>query len=958
MKRLLQFLLILFLTSPSLGAELPLEVEIDNFDGGVDTAHLSDKLRTSNLSDCMNFLSDRKFGLTRREGAGFGPRCLYTSTLKLWTFIGISGDEWLIRLDCRGNLIAGKSMGSSGSCFSVCLSTNLIDTTVDTDAVVALGKIWFTNRVNGQMSWDENNFVLYPNAPKAARITTYKNRIVLGDISNSQSAVALSGELNGSDYGYDSRYSTSPVIVYIGGVNDGNKVFGIHPGLDELLIFKAYSMWGLSGNDQRDFRIRTIFPNIGTIYPDTVDQRAERTLFLSNRGLESYTPPMTMDLVGNPIRDQLDILSGLTSNSRQYFLETQAQWDEGTKTPTENLSTTILEGGITTVNHTFVDTEQSDWRAGTTTIHPSTVAVLDVTDTPGFMVAYTTSMFTTTMSNYDFETQGVASTNSLHWNVEKSSECALAVCSNLTPWSRSIGSFGAGTYNMVAAAYNTNIVSSSIARGEIFLTNGSGDVVATAAIPVKDNNAQYVTRLALPNWLSYNSIPVTPNLHVELSNIEPDHVLPFSTTVQMDTSMVRLSTFVEITCMYSWNGSDRISLECSEWTIIPQRTFPSRSIQFQSRVFDTQVSTPNFDRFYSDAPISTVTLTIQTSTAPHCCWGNAIAITSGAIPSNLQSRYMVYNATFTITVPTATVILSSMTFGSWTTGYYQTKAIDVGQEITSWGLFTAGQSLSGGGITYQVQTSDDGTFTEGGWTSQTLDTNISNSVKRYIGARIYFDTAFSTIQPVVDNITFNWSNGETPPDPLAITYKDSYYLFFSTLTTTASGQTNDRTAVFNRNNTIDLYGGLYVGGASIYNNSLYLGDAQETGYIYSMFNSTDGTDFNNNVESFAKFKRFDGGKPDAEKTFDRMYMTISRENSDVSQIFGVTYSINASTTWYNASNVEISTGNNLAVLKSFFPIDAPRQGHYIDIKVSELTERTQPYSIHRIKLYGTIREVE
>ena len=347
---------------------------------------------------------------------------------------------------------------------------------------------------------------------------------------------------------------------------------------------------------------------------------------------------------------------------------------------------------------------------------------------------------------------------------------------------------------------------------------------------------------------------------------------------------------------------------------------------------------------------------MESSTASHCCWTPAVVVTTGVVPALSQYRYAVYNITFTVTNPTTTIIVSSVTLGSYVTGYYTTESIDVGTEITSWGLFNSVRTLDDGTIDYQVQSSNDGVMSEGGWTPQALDAAITVPIRRYVAARMTFGTNASTALPILDNLTFNWNDGEDPPDPKGITYKDSYYLFFAT--NAAAGQVNKNIAVLNRNNAIDLYGGIHVGGAAIYDNNLLVGDAEQTGYVYSMFTSTDGSDFTNHVESQVTFKRIDGGVPDAYKIFDRLYITISRDNVDVSQIWGVTYSVDGSTSWHTANNIELSTGTKLDVLKAFFPQESVREGRYIDIKIAELTRRTYPYHIHRMKLYGTIEDVE
>src|SRR5690606_7057090 len=134
----------------------------------------------------------------RRNGIGLKTTTTAVSTEKLWNYFGPSNNEWLIRLSTDGVLTAGISIGTSESGFSVRIGT--VSTSVDSDAAVCLGNLWITNRQDGLQYWNETNFVKVQNAPFAARIECFKNRIVLGDISNRQSSVDFSGDQNGTDW--------------------------------------------------------------------------------------------------------------------------------------------------------------------------------------------------------------------------------------------------------------------------------------------------------------------------------------------------------------------------------------------------------------------------------------------------------------------------------------------------------------------------------------------------------------------------------------------------------------------------------------------------------------------------------------------------------------------------------------------------------------------------------------
>jgi hypothetical protein len=164
---------------------------------------------------------------------------------------------------------------------------------------------------------------------------------------------------------------------------------------------------------------------------------------------------------------------------------------------------------------------------------------------------------------------------------------------------------------------------------------------------------------------------------------------------------------------------------------------------------------------------------------------------------------------------------------------------------------------------------------------------------------------------------------------------------------------NDTGLIFNRNGVFDTFTGYEVGAASIYANQLMIGDANSTGDVFQIDASTDDTDANSPVESSFTPMRFSAGKPDSYKLWEKMYLSISRDDTSVSQIFRVDYTLPDISTVTTSFNVEIATGSSITNQYVNFATDRPLQSKYIDLRVYEITSGKR-YYINRMRLYGTI----
>lgn len=965
------------------GDTLPIQEEYDYFPDGVDSFHLPDKIKRTNLQDQINFRSDEKFGLNRREGDRLIVSTTATRTVELWRYFDSSNNEWTIRLDSAGTLSAGKNITSSSGAFTVVLST-IIDTSVTTDGVQALGEIWFINKINGLMSWDSVTFSSYPAAPKAGSIDEYKSRLVIGDIVNEQSSVRLSGALNGSDWTTDSSKSSSSVTLTIGGVNDGNKVYWVKTALDECLVGKANSTYAIYGNDQRDFGTRIVSPQIGSIFPRTVQQHGIRTIMLSNRGLDAYTPPFSFERISDPVQNLVDGLTSKGAISSFQLIDSQSQWELGYSSPTGNISTTEAPGVIQVVNNQQIDTSAADFTSGTFHQSGGSVSTSTINGDLVYTSSYVAYVAISTPTNGNFE---IASTTSVSlpqgWDITPHLVGAVFSAGetdilNLsggrttqtsdanTPNPHLLTAYKGSYYHncqCISNSGNSPLATLVYSTGSLRLLSSDGTTVLLSTPILTSVTTTYTDSLwneTVLNTQAYNGTTGRFSIISSMTYDNGGHCsFVFNST---ETVPITASATVRSVFFNGINGSNAFSHQNFDLVEAGTTPYTVFSSSFVSRTFDTEVSSPNFDKFagtfISSDPFVNFAFFVENSTQPDCCWTNLTKITTGsAITFSQKFRYAHYIASWTVVNSTIPRIASiqDVTLGSYSTGYFETGPINIGSNISSWGLFQANSTSNNGTISYKIQSSADGTFNEADWVSQSADSPIGVPINQYAGVRVYFNTQFSTNIPFTDSLTLNYNEGESPPDPTAVESEARYTLFYSTFTGPTAK--NDQCLIYNRNDRFDRFSGIDVSAAINYSNKVLLGDPNPTGNIFTLDGSADGLDLTGPVSSYFKLPRYGSQNPDSYKIFEKLYVTVSRLDNTVSHRFRMDYSIDGSTTEYSSSEIEVSTGTNIDVLKFWFPEDQPVQGRYVDIKIVELIGRGV-FFINRSRLYGTTLEAE
>ena len=767
------------------------------FTRGENTNHLPDRLGEGFVQKSENMRYAKNLGATKRLSLYTELVCSTAGSAGFGTYFDANNNEWFVRVDTLGVLTATKST----SCAEITLLRN-VSTVERTRFASGLGRLWFTNKQDGLKWTDIVSLTTVTAAGLAGDVEIFRNRVVLGDIATELSSIRLSGESNGEDWNVDSRFSTSPVTFSIGGVNDGNRVFWIIPGSDELVIGKRTGIFTLTGFDQVDFKVRLISSQVGSTESDSPSSRGLEVLFISNRGLESYTPPDQINRVSEPVQNLIDPISGAGINSRNLTFTSGHDWSAWASVPAGNISTSTVVGSVQVEAQNFTDTADADFSQGST--------------------------------------QGGGSGGT------------VVIGNGIEPAASGNGRFISRTFGTLASS--PTWTSFAAETSQFLLTS-------TVAFYVDRSTAS-------------NEALDTPN--------------PIS-----DTKTYWGNTIPPLLIDGNYSGTEQKETDRS----------------------------------------SSATYRVQVSSG---------------------SRYARYRVDFTAPISTGTPRgrVESVTLQMIATGYIQSPTLDFSSNISSFGILSVDYAFNGGSITFQIQTSADGNFS-GNWSSQTANQQITVTPQRYGLVRLVFDSSATVSVPIVNALTINWFEGQGRPLPLGVVQKNDYYLFYST--SIGATATNDKGLVLDKNQAFTEDSGIYINAATVYNKKLYVGDIRD-GNVYSVEQSSGGTDGGANTESSITFRRFDFKDPDRVKQLQYFYLTISREGTAVSHIFKVEYFLDGGTVAYRAENVELSTGTRLGVLKSNIPIELPRQCYYVDVQVSEISQSTPVYTIHRFRVYADMSD--
>jgi hypothetical protein len=875
------------------------EFTFKDLSGGMVSFPTSNTIPDNSASHIQNFYTDtynmaeERNGYEKMSTTAIGNP---SSVSGLWRFNDISGNEWIISFSSRSFY-----KNTSGNAPTVFGQLQTVDTIPDCD--VNLGKFWCTDGTDNVWWFDGTSTGAVASAPKGRILEAWRTRIVISDVTSARSSVYFSEEGDGTIWTVGDL-EVDPFIKQIGGTNDGYPVVGLENYLDNLVVFRRYDIWFMQGFDQTDLNVRNVSKEIGCIDLKTIQELDGSLLFLSNRGMEKMTG-WTIENISEPIRNLTDDLVKNTANERASVQTTESDFNAGSFNLT--LSSAIPGSVVlaTQAATSFTDTSYANFALGT----ESDVSAVNITES-FVRLGYDASELKD--SNTGTRTGGVSTCG-----VER-------------------GVYLLNIPNTFALSnYHANLrrTESSYTPGDLVFRVRQGSSVGTIVSSTTYSASGVDT--------SYSYVNVSM----------PSPIVEISTSVGNGLWWIGIEgqSPCDLGNAVSWgnNSTDR------QYMAYGHDIFSTGT--FVSQAFDVGTTTNTWLWEWGTMTASTETNTgtiiyeTQTSSSTTGTWESLQISTNGSAIQSTVQRYIRYKFSLATGASGRSPKVNDITLNVGDKrsrlGTFQTQAIDVGNQITRWDLFSGLDNKDGGNIEYQFNASSWTTFNESSWTTVLSGQIPTNATNTYCSVRSTFTITESTQNPSISELTVRWGEGSSSPRASGI-YDRRYWL--SMTTNTASTPYNDTILLYQRNKSWSLLKGINASSFAIWRDKLYFGDSTGIGYVYhfDVGNNDDGND----IVSSILTKSFDMGIPHKEKEFNRLYFNFTG-NSAYTGSASMYYDIDRSQSEYSLGSVNLNEGTGNLLTKFHFPASNVIQGRELQyiLKKSGTGDR--------LKLDGFITDV-
>lgn len=868
------------------------------FTEGLHTRYSANSIPDNALTEALNVLIDEDVDgvVVRRPGYAKCNATAITGAQTargLWQFDASDGTKYHVAVsswsfyehdgDCVWTVIPG--LGGAGS------------EDLEWDCVQALGKLWCTNGSKG-IYWDGTSTKTVTGMPAGTLIDTFRNRILVANVSGNQSRLYLSGELDGEDWTVSSSpVSTSPAIIAIGGVNDGLSITCLMGAYqDTYVIGKRDSLSALYGFDRRNFAVREVSREVGCIEDRTVKEKQNSLYWLSKRGVERMRGTV-IDRVSDPVRNLVDTIIATAGNLRTVTDTTQTDFEAGNLTaagPGAPMSASISPGSVvgSTWNVTL-DTD-GEWSSGAdrtrvevngNRIHTASVTVDEFSD--GQITSNPT--WTVIASGCQVADGGI----------RNGGNCAITI-----PWAVSVGTW--------SATYSLYVTTASNGYESYFFLSpyyNSQSVHTGYAIVFYQASAGATHELSLDL--------VTDSVHTRL-------IGPLTITKSTGSTFTAKATRNENGDMELFYGTSLVGtandLTITSGTVLAvdirrsdtlwdNVAAPASSGTYISQAYDTGVSSPTWGIIsVSSTIVGNTAVALKTRVASTCggAYDSDVTETNGQPISSAKKRCVKFRADFSITGGGAYISQASLSAG--TTGQFISQCQNPGSAITSWGRLSCGEVPYNGSFSLAVSTAISchaATRSTATWNTQIDGSVIAINTAPYVAYRVTFgdfSVFYATANPALQDCTIEWNEGETRPPAAASVYRDRYHLAYTS--STASGAKNDHQLVLDSNDKWVLWDNLNCYSLGIYERKLYCGASTDSGQVWLMDTGTadDGASFTSRF----KTKAYSFGRPDIFKEFREFGAELEPEpDSSYSISTNWRYYVDRGTTSYSIGPVDL-----------------------------------------------------
>lgn len=846
------------------------------------------------------------------------------------------------------------------------------DSSLDIDLLSFLGRVWATDGTK-LVSWNGTSTQPVSGAPAGNLLDGFRNRLLIANINGSQSQVHMSGELNGEDWVLPAlSVTTSPVILSLGGVNDGNRITCLMGAYgDVYFIGKDDAIFGIYGFDTRDFLVREISREVGCLEDKSVQEKNNRLYWLSKRGVERMTGPV-IERVSDQIRDLVDVIIQTAGSPRSHRDSSQSDWEAGNLEaagPGAPMSTTILPGLLQGSTFFAIDTSSTDFSAG----------MFEQVGLFGDTVTLTSTTLKDDFSDFEIGsdppwTVRVGSFEATEGFVRGIANDTLSRMD--TPFSVSSGSYKfSHRYNDMTGV-GVNLRKCHGSPGEIcgefrFIQNAGEDFYA---VRIVQGNTTQLHPVQLVKSISGSVEVLGSFTDFYTQNVFHSYEVIVSTkgeiTVRIDGTLRISATDISITssvvfAVSLWKGPITISVaQKNDVDNIDCFGFDSSGV-FTSQIFDTGFSTPTGGVFTENSIFlpgdeGGIFFDIHSSTSPNGDLFNSFSATSDTLKINEVQQFWQYRARFNTEIATKTPVLQNVSLPAGTTAQFIASCIDT-TGVSAFKTFGCDFESFDGSWSVEVSTGmscQDVQVSTADWQSHINNATVSVGTGAFTGYRLTsdYDLFVATGNPFTRSCQLNWVEGAARPPVVAEVIKDRYHLSYTS--STDAGSSNDHQLVLDRNDKWTLFDNTFCASLTIYERGLYCGDSNATGLVFQQDVGTD--DDGSAFVARIKTKAYNLGMPARRKAFEDLFLDLEPAPGPNDMItLNARYYVDRGTVPIELGPVDLGEdGQHLLTTEFNFPVASEQTAsRYIQLELESIGAN-QPWRLFGGRLYFRILSKE
>jgi len=268
-------------------------------------------------------------------------------------------------------------------------------------------------------------------------------------------------------------------------------------------------------------------------------------------------------------------------------------------------------------------------------------------------------------------------------------------------------------------------------------------------------------------------------------------------------------------------------------------------------------------------------------------------------------------STLTTTAVTNLPQVTDVVIVAVSTGNYY-SAVNNAAGVSEWSTLGVNEQTDGGSITYYVRAST-GLFTVNSstpqWASQSKNATVNYSTGTYMQFRADFDVTYATAVTALNDLTFNWFEGNSVDKSYIKYWNDFVWVSVSS----GTAGLNNRIQRWDILNQTWLLDDIAANGFLVDNNNLYFG-SPSVGKVYKYGDGLD-TDDSGNIQSYWRSKNFSGADPFVQNTWDQLDFVVKAASGTY---LSIDYRVNGSSVTniyvinlYDATKTILHRGNNL-----------------------------------------------